>query len=236
MRQIAKIVIVLIIVVMMTNVSAQVDIKTEDGTELPRTTYIGEKFTVQVTEDDIPTSNIDVVFMPLRGNAIYTLTDNKGMVSYTPYSTGSLCIRVLDGIDTIEEKTIIVVDEPWVPGTATDPVTTPEPEPTVEPEPEPVIVEVGNTTVIEPVIINVAENETVPITTSTPETNVTFGDGEIDTRLSDTLVVPTPEPTIEDIPEVPVAPKPKATPNSTPGFEAIFTIVGILGIVYLIRR
>lgn len=72
-------------------------------------------------------------------------------------------------------------------------------------------------------------NVTTPIPTATPTV----------TPVTPTPPTPTPVTPVAYTPEVtptPVTPKPTPTPTPTPGFEAVFTIAGLLAVAYLVLR
>ena len=232
MKTITKAVLVLILIATVSNISAQINIECEESV------YVGDDFSVTIIKDGIPVAGTAVVFTSQRGDESYGITDAEGMVSYISYATGTLNIKVTDGMSTVE-KTITVVDEPWVPNTdsvildISNPTPTPTPVsihtpiPTVTSTPtEEVNVSVtpGSIVTIPTVIINVTVNDTVNSTE------------DIVPRQTIEPIVPKPEPTIVET-EVYRPPLPKRPETSgLPGFEAIFTIAGILGIVYLMKR
>ena len=220
MKQIIKIVAVLIMLAMVASVSAQVEIRAADGSELPTVTYVGDTLTVKIMDNGVPVvsgANVMFILAEMGGDPTVVPVNDLGQARYKPYVRGELTIRVLDGVTTVAEDTITVDDEPWVP-------------------------------VIEPTKKSYRSGGGgggyVP-QAPTNDTNTTVNDSVSDVVPRQTIapVVPTVAPTevVEVVPVVEEAPKPVPTPkapesSSVPGFEAVFAIAGILGAVYLYRR
>ena len=201
---------------MISGVNAE-DIKAGDGTTLPDTVYIGDTFTVMITEGDNPVvAGLYVMFVfesiDIPPTTVETLAD--GTAKFKPYVTGVLTIRVLDGINIVAESYVEVVDEPWVPE--------PTPTPTVRRS-----TGGGGGGIVFP--------------DSTPSNNTTANvtDDNIVPQQSFPSVIPTPD-VVETVKELPTSVVVKDIPaapesSSVPGFSGI-VLVGILGIVYLIVK
>ena len=219
MKQIIKIVAVLIMLAMVASVSAQVEIRAADGSELPTVTYVGDTLTVKIMDNDVPVvsgANVMFILAEMGGDPTVVPVNDLGQARYKPYVRGELTIRVLDGVTTVAEDTITVDDEPWVP-------------------------------VIEPTKKSYRSGGGGGYVPQAPtnDTNTTVNNSVADVVPRQTIapVVPTVAPTevVEVVPVVEEAPKPVPTPkapesSSVPGFEAVFAIAGILGVVYLYRR
>jgi PGF-CTERM protein len=205
----------LLVLAMAAGVSAQIDIRAEDGTDLSAVTYCGDTFTVQIVEDGTPVgsgTNVAFVLASISGDPIYVTTDLCGKAKYKPRVNGILIIRVLNGVDIVAEAIVTVEDEPWVP--------VPEPTPErntggggggfVLPDPAP-----ANTT-----------------------NNTTQIDSEVEPELE-----PEPEPEPELTKKLPTRPGSVTTvtdgdkdDNKLPGFGGVFAVLGLLSIVYIMRR
>ena len=228
MKSITKAVLVLILIVTVSNISAQINIVCEEQV------YVADDFSVTIVKDGIPVAGTAVVFTSQQGDESYSITDAEGMVSYISYATGTLNIKVTDGTNMVE-KTIMIVDEPWVPDTDSvildipNPTPTPTPvsTPTVTPTPTEeanVSVTPGSIVTIPTVVINVTVDDTVNSTK------------DIIPRQTIVPVVPEPEPTIvkTEVYRPPLPRRPES--HGIPGFEAIFAIAGIFGVMYILKR
>ena len=233
MKSTIKAVLILILIATVSNISAQMNIECEEQI------YVGDDFSVTIIRDGTPVAGTAVVFTSQNGDESYKITDAEGMVSYISYATGTLNVKVTDGTNMVE-KTVTIVDEPWVPDTDSvildipnptptpTPVSTPTPIPTVTPTPTEeadVSVTPGSITTIPTVVINVTVNDTIVNSTE-----------DIVPRQTIIPVVPEPEPTVvkTEVYRPPLPKRPES--HGMPGFEAIFAIAGILGVVYLLKR
>jgi len=90
-------------------------IRAGDGGSLPTSILVGETFMVLITEDDSPVgAGTNVIFtLPSgTGDPVIVPTGDDGKAPYTPLITGTLGIRVLDGIVTVAEELVNVVTTP----------------------------------------------------------------------------------------------------------------------------
>ena len=222
----------LILIATVSNVSAQIDILCEESI------YVGEELSVMIVEDDIPVVGVTVSFTQQDCDMMYR-TDNDGIVLHTPYATGYMDIEVMYGRGNTE-KTVMVVDEPWVPGSdvyqppieINTPVPTPTPTPTPEPTPsstEKVNIPVtpGTIATIPPITLEGDPDDTINKTQEVlPEKIVPFTTPEPEPTITETVeIIETPQPVPKKLPREP----------ESPGFGGIVAI-GILSIVYFLRR
>lgn len=191
--------------------SAQPAIKAGDGGSLPGTIDVGETFTVLITENGSPVSaGTSVTFrLPYdSGDPVYLSTDDNGKVRYKPPVTGTLGIRVLDGLDTVAKATVDVTDSTSKTTQPSDspggsgggdylPPATPTVTATAAPTAPPGAIP-GVTPVVTPV--EVVETPPVEVEVETP------------------------------------APTPKLPKKDVPGFTAVSVIAGLLAALYLVLR
>jgi len=95
-------------------IAQAVQIKAEDGGDLPDSILVGETFTVLITENGSSVGAGTIVQFRLpydTGAPIDVSTGDDGKVNYKPQKTGILGIRVLDGTVTVAEATVEVTTE-----------------------------------------------------------------------------------------------------------------------------
>ena len=191
-------------------------IKAEDGGGLPDSIYVDETFTVLITEDGSPVgadTNVIFTLPQVGGTHINGQTDDNGKARYKPRITGTLGIKVLDGLVTVAEATVDVTD--------TAPTPTPTPTPTYRSSGG----GGGYSLPATPTVIATAAPTAPPGATSgvTPvvtPVKVVDTPGDVDVR--------TPASTLKP-------PKPlKPAKKSVPGFTSVFAIAGLLAALYLV--
>jgi len=100
-----------------------VAIKAEDEGDLPESIPVGETFTVLITEDGNSVgagTNVLFTLPASGGDPICVPTDNESKVRYKPFITGTLKMRVLDGIVTVAEATVTVTTAAYPEPSITD--------------------------------------------------------------------------------------------------------------------
>jgi len=200
--------VLLLMCVSLSGASAQsIAIKAEGGGDLPGSIYVGETFTVLITEDGSHVgagTNVIFTLPQVGGTHIYVLTDDNGRARYKPPRTGTLGIKAMGGLVTVAEATVDVAYRPKTTpytgggggggGGGYYPPATPTVIATAAPTAPP-----GATPGVTPVVTPVKVVKT-PVEVKTS------------------------------------APTPKPPKKGIPGFTSVFAIAGLLAALYLVLR
>ena len=205
-------VLLLIMCVALSGASAQPAIKAGDGGSLPGSIDVGETFTVLITENGSPAgAGTSVTFrLPYdTGDPVIVSTDDDGKARYTPPVTGTLGIRVLDGLVTVAKATVEVTD------------TTPASTPT---QSRPSGGSGGG---------DYLPSATPAVTATAAPTSLPGATPGVTPVVTPVEVVETPPVEVEV--ETP-SPTPKLPKKDVPGFTSVFAIAGLLAALYLVLQ